>query len=78
MENIDPAILNHAISKNFEIKKLYDNHVKYEQQIEDFANKRFLTDAEQIEFQRIKKQKLKGKEQLLKLISDYQTARLNQ
>ena len=55
---------------NYELEKLYKEHVTLDKKIEVLSNKTFLTPQEEIEFKNMKLKKLQGKEKILKLITN--------
>ena len=55
---------------NYELEKLYNEHVRLDKKIEVLSNKSFLTPQEEIEFKNTKLKKLQGKEKILKLIAN--------
>lgn len=53
---------------NYELEKLYKEHVTLDKRIEVLSNKTFLTPKEETEFKNIKMQKLQGKAKIMKII----------
>ncbi|MDH5679278.1 MAG: DUF465 domain-containing protein [Nitrospinota bacterium] len=58
------------LDENEEYKKLYTDHLHYESVLEEFQQKKFLTPEEDLEFKRIKKLKLAGKDRMTQLLED--------
>lgn len=72
MENVERLVIERASkSDDFHIKKLLSQHKELDRKVEELANRPFLTDEEEIEFKKLKKEKLKGKDELTRLIESY-------
>ncbi len=77
MENVDQALLDNALQDSFEIKRLYTLHKDLDRKIESLGNRRFLTENEQLMIKQLKKEKLKGKDQLIRLIEQYRSTSIS-
>ena len=77
MDNFDPALLESALQESFQIKRLYERHRSLDKLIADFESRRFLTGQEELQVKELKKLKLRGKEELIKLINQYKLLREN-
>ncbi len=55
---------------DYELKKLYEEHVDLDKRVEVLSNKSYLSPEEQSEFASIKKRKLQGKEKILKIVKE--------
>lgn len=67
----DEEIIKELITKNDEVKKLWEEHQSYEQILNDFNKKPVLTAEEEMEKKRIQKLKLAGKDKLYKIVQEY-------
>lgn len=70
MEVSEPELLESLCKENEELRKLVEAHAAFEKSLEDFAQRRYLTDAERVEVARLKKQKLAGKDRVERLLSE--------
>ena len=71
MEKIELEKIRQLIKEgNYELKKLYEEHVSLDKQAKVLSNKSYLTQKEQEEYRNIKIKKLQGKEKMLKMIAD--------
>ncbi|MDH5510783.1 MAG: DUF465 domain-containing protein [Nitrospinota bacterium] len=62
------------LEENEEFKKLHSDHLHYEGVLEKLAQKKFLTPDEDVEFKRIKKLKLQGKDRMNQILEDARSA----
>ncbi len=73
------AIREKMMAENQEYQRLREEHIRYASQLEELARKAHLTEQEQVEEVRLKKLKLRVKDQMEKLVqqarSVFQTAR---
>lgn len=67
MESCERELIESAIKSNFELKKLYERHVELDTKLKKLSKQSFLTSMEQTEERRLKQQKLRGVEKMLKL-----------
>lgn len=54
-----------------ELEHLWEKHLNYEKQIEEYEKKRFLTPQEETELKNIKKKKLAGKTRIQNILEKY-------
>ncbi len=66
-ETHDPVEVQ-LLSENDEYRKLYEAHIKYKVQVEQFAQKKYLTPEEEYELKQIKKLKLAGKDRMTRIL----------
>ncbi len=71
MDQIDHALVERAAANNPQIRRLYHQHRELAQKIAALDHRGFLTESEKLEMKQLKKEKLKGKDELMKLISEY-------
>lgn len=62
------AIREHLMASNDEYKRLHDEHARYAAQLDHLASKNYLNEQDQIEEVRLKKLKLRAKDQMEMLI----------
>ena len=66
----DEEIVEKLLKDNVEFKKLKELHNEYEQKLEDFNKKHYLTDNEKVEKKTLKKKKLAAKDRLTAIIDN--------
>jgi len=66
VDSIERALLE----ENEEYKQLHVDHASYESILEEFSQKKFLTPEEDLEFKRIKKLKLQGKDRMNQILQE--------
>ena len=69
MENDERERIERLMESNFEVRKLYNQHLEFEDKLKKFSSQGYLTAAEEVEQRRLKRLKLKGVEMMLKLSS---------
>jgi uncharacterized protein YdcH (DUF465 family) len=71
MEPDDSALIAHLKEANPEFRQLFEEHLQYEQQLDEFNKLRFLTSEQEVEKKRVQKIKLRGKDRMAELLRDY-------
>lgn len=64
MSNSAETVRNELMVKDTEYQRLNQEHAQYDARIEALEQKRYLTDQEQVEEIRLKKLKLRAKDQM--------------
>jgi hypothetical protein len=67
MENHERELIEKAVESNFELKKLYTQHLELDTKLKKLGKQSFLTAKEEAEERRLKQLKLRGVEKMLKL-----------
>lgn len=67
------AIREQLMAENTEYQRLRDEHARYASQLENLAAKSYLSEQEQVEEVRLKKLKLRLKDQMELLVRQAQT-----
>jgi len=67
MENHERELIEKAVEHNFELRKLYEQHVELDSKLKKLGKQRFLTQKEESEERRLKQLKLRGVERMLKM-----------
>jgi len=70
MEHKDRQRILGAVTTNTQLKRLYREHELLEHEIEKYSRRGFLTAEEQVEEARLKRQKLKGVDRMMALLSE--------
>lgn len=74
MEKRDLELIERYSPTDKTLASLYKQHLDYERQIEKLENKLYLTTDEQVERARLKKMKLKGRDEMEKILKKYRDA----
>lgn len=73
MESNERELIQQSLATNFELRKLYDQHMKFETRLEKLGKQAYLTQGEESEQKSLKRMKLIGVERMIKLASDEDT-----
>jgi len=76
METEESALIEHLKQTNPEYRQLTEEHLRYERQLEELNNLRFLTSEQEMEKKQVQKIKLRGKDRMAEILNEYK-ARLN-
>jgi uncharacterized protein len=76
MEMDEKALIEHLTQTNSEFRQLLEEHLQYEQQLEEFNKLRYLTSEQELEKKRVQKIKLRGKDRMAEILKEYKS-RLN-
>ncbi|MFW6055292.1 MAG: DUF465 domain-containing protein [Thermodesulfobacteriota bacterium] len=73
MEQHEIDLINKYIETDTELKELWEEHLDFENKLQDLESKRFLTPGEQAEIKRLKRDKLTGKTKIQYKLDKYLT-----
>jgi uncharacterized protein len=76
MEMDEKALIEHLTQTSSEFRQLLEEHLQYEQQLEEFNKLRYLTSEQELEKKRVQKIKLRGKDRMAEILKEYKS-RLN-
>ncbi|MCH8209366.1 MAG: DUF465 domain-containing protein [Nitrospinae bacterium] len=71
---VDQGLLEKAKKDNPEFKKLFDEHLELKNKVDDLNKLKYLSAEQEIEKKTIKKQKLRYKDRMDQIISEYKTS----
>ena len=71
---VDQGLLEKAKKDNPEFKKLFDDHLELKNKVDDLNKLKYLSAEQEIEKKTIKKQKLRYKDRMDQIISEYKTS----
>ncbi|HON37291.1 MAG: DUF465 domain-containing protein [Desulfomonilia bacterium] len=71
MEETELQMIRRLIPKNKELKKLWDEHLEYEEKLEQLNKRRYLSTEEEIRRKEIQKLKLRGKDRIEEILRSY-------
>lgn len=73
MEQRDIDLIAEWKERDPELKKLWTEHLEFEEQLESFNKRVYLSAAEQIERRTLQKKKLKGRDQIERILTRIRT-----
>ena len=68
-------MVEELLNVNEEFKKLWEEHTKLNQKVDEMSTKPYLTPEEEVELKKLKLVKLKGKEKLVSMLDDYKKSK---
>lgn len=66
--DMDQTLLQNLIENNSRFRMLYENHVIFEKQLQEYEKKAYLTPDEELEKNKVKKLKLVGKDEMESIV----------
>ncbi len=74
MESSERKRLLDLAENDFQLKKLYTDHIDYEARLQRLSRKRYLTVDEELEEKKLKVRKLRGKEKMMQRLESAASA----
>jgi uncharacterized protein YdcH (DUF465 family) len=71
MEKADELLIKQYIHQDEELRRYVENHEKLEEDLENFNKRIYLTAEEEMEKKILQKRKLRGKEQIFRILAKY-------
>lgn len=71
MEENDLLLIRKLIPKNKELKVLWDEHLEYEEKLDQLNKRRYLSTEEEVRRKELQKLKLKGKDKIAEILRSY-------
>lgn len=71
MEETDLQLIRKIIPKDQELKRLWDEHLEYEEKLDQLNKRRYLSTEEEIRRKEIQKRKLQGKDMIEEILRKY-------
>lgn len=71
MEQRDLEMIKKYMEDDFTLRKLYEEHVDLEEKLNNLSQKNYLTPTEELEQARLKKIKLRGRDQIEMILKKY-------
>lgn len=71
MEETDLQLIRKLIPKDKELKQLWDEHLDYENKLDQLNKRRYLSTEEEIRRKEIQKLKLHGKDKIEEILRKY-------
>ena len=72
MENSDRSKIGELCKTDKQLHRLAREHERLESKLSRFENRPFLTVLEELEQKKLKLKKLRGKEQMMRILSEYE------
>jgi uncharacterized protein len=69
MEQRDLDLISEWQEKDLELRKLWQEHLEYEEQLASFNKRVYLTASEELERKTLQKKKLKGRDQIERILT---------
>ncbi len=69
MENSDHQLIAELSRDNFQLKRLYSEHLKFEERLSKLERRPYLTTDEELEQKKLKRAKLQGVDRMMQIIS---------
>jgi uncharacterized protein YdcH (DUF465 family) len=73
MEETDLQLIRKLIPKDKELKTLWDEHLEYEEKLDQLNKRRYLSTEEEMRRKEIQKLKLQGKDRIEEILRRYRT-----
>ncbi len=73
MEEADLQLIRKLIPKDKELKQLWDGHLEYEEKLEQFNKRRYLSTEEEMRRKELQKLKLQGKDKIEGILRKYRS-----
>ncbi|HNQ85059.1 MAG TPA: DUF465 domain-containing protein [Deltaproteobacteria bacterium] len=73
MEETDLKLIRKLIPKDRELKVLWDEHLDYEEKLEQLNKRRYLSTEEEIRRKELQKLKLHGKDRIEEILRRYRS-----
>lgn len=70
MTTDENALIEHLKKTDPEFRQLMEEHLRYEQQLEEFNKLRYLTSEQEIEKKHVQKLKLRGKDRMAEILKE--------
>lgn len=78
MENTDKNRIGELCKTDKQLNRLAREHQRLEDKLARFENRPFLTVLEELEQKKLKLKKLRGKEQMMRILSEYDSPLMTQ
>ena len=73
MTTDENALIEHLKQTDPEFRQLMEEHLRYEQQLEEFNKFRYLTSEQEIEKKHVQKLKLRGKDRMAEILKAHKS-----
>ena len=70
MEKDENTLIAHLKETHPEFRQLMEEHLQYEQQLDELNKLRFLTSEQEVEKKRVQKMKLRGKDRMAEIVRE--------
>jgi uncharacterized protein YdcH (DUF465 family) len=73
MKTDENILTEHLKQTDPEFRRLMEEHLRYEQRLEEFNNLRYLTSEQEIEKKHVQKLKLRGKDRMAEILKEHKS-----
>jgi uncharacterized protein len=73
MSTDENALIEHLKQTDPEFRRLMEEHLRYEQQLEEFKKLRYLSSEQEIEKKHVQKIKLRGKDRMAEILKEHKS-----
>jgi len=70
MEENDLQLIRKLIPKNKELKTLWDEHLEYEEKLDQLNKRRYMSTEEEMKRKELQKLKLRGKDRIAEILRE--------
>ena len=74
MEKQDEELIRSLLDRDQELRRFYEEHLVLEKQLATLQHKHHLTPEEELEYKRLQKVKLAGKDRIMEILGRYRGA----
>ncbi len=74
MTEIDQSLIQQLCEENPRFRKLHEEHLLFEKQLQELDDRVYLTPEDEIDRKKIQKLKLAGKDEMERLLRDFRTS----
>ncbi len=69
MEGLEQEVVNTLVNENPRFRLLYEEHLFFEKQLQDYESRRYLSPEEDLDRKKIQKMKLAGKDEMHRILA---------
>lgn len=73
MEMDENALIEELKQTDLEFRRLMEEHLRYERQLEEFSTLRYLSTQQELEKKRVQKIKLLGKDRMAEILKEHKS-----
>jgi uncharacterized protein YdcH (DUF465 family) len=74
MEAADRQLLERMLKRDIRLQRLYDEHERFEAELQRFHKRPFLTEPEEAEQRVLKRKKLAGVDRMMAILAEYRSS----
>lgn len=74
MEAADRELIERMLKRDIRLRRLYDEHERFEEELQRFHKRPFLTEPEEAEQRVLKRKKLAGVDRMMAILAEYRSS----